>query len=625
MKKIILKKLLFRNYLKTSLISILFIGSLLICAYFWTNKNIIDSSKDFLLKDANENTTKLINKEISTLRIKLHEITSLLKILKAEHEFFFENIDKINYIEKEKIDINYNKNGAYYKQQNNGGSSVVFFSKEKLPDKIKEKILKTENFDRSFKTIIDENPSIIAVYFNSYDNMNRYYPFIKDVYKVFPSNINLKDYNFYNQATLKNNPMKSIVWTKPYFDPVIKEWIISCIVPIYNNGFLEGVTGIDLSLNSFTKNFFDFNLPYETLSIIIDKSGTILAMSKGLDNILDIKESKIKDKNRQINTTILRPSEFNITNHKVFEKLFTKNFYLKNSDSRIVIKNKEYIGFVNEIRINDWKVISLLPVQNLLSSVENLEEKHLKIGYFLISFIIVFYLLFLIFLYYKSKQFVESINISLRDMVRFTQKLVTNKPVDKVPFSGIYEIDKLAKNFNNLSLELTQRTQKLIQTEALKIANEKLANTDALTGIYNRRFLDDFAREFNCKPTTLSVVLFDIDDFKQINDNFGHDIGDKVIKKLINIIDTSVRQSDCIIRLGGDEFLLLLKDTKQKDAYIVVEKILNKIEENNKKENNNIVFNVSFGVCEYSSHHKSVNELIVEADKIMYKNKKSTK
>ncbi|WP_404320314.1 diguanylate cyclase [Malaciobacter canalis] len=625
MKKIILKKLLFRNYLKTSLISILFIGSLLICAYFWTNKNIIDSSKDFLLKDANENTTKLINKEISTLRIKLHEITSLLKILKAEHEFFFENIDKINYIEKEKIDINYNKNGAYYKQQNNGGSSVVFFSKEKLPDKIKEKILKTENFDRSFKTIIDENPSIIAVYFNSYDNMNRYYPFIKDVYKVFPSNINLKDYNFYNQATLKNNPMKSIVWTKPYFDPVIKEWIISCIVPIYNNGFLEGVTGIDLSLNSFTKNFFDFNLPYETLSIIIDKSGTILAMSKGLDNILDIKESKIKDKNRQINTTILRPSEFNITNHKVFEKLFTKNFYLKNSDSRIVIKNKEYIGFVNEIRINDWKVISLLPVQNLLSSVENLEEKHLKIGYFLISFIIVFYLLFLIFLYYKSKQFVESINISLRDMVRFTQKLVTNKPVDKVPFSGIYEIDKLAKNFNNLSLELTQRTQKLIQTEALKIANEKLANTDALTGIYNRRFLDDFAKEFNCKPTMLSVVLFDIDDFKQINDNFGHDIGDKVIKKLINIIDTSVRQSDCIIRLGGDEFLLLLKDTKQKDAYIVVEKILNKIEENNKKENNNIVFNVSFGVCEYSSHHKSVNELIVEADKIMYKNKKLTK
>lgn len=625
MKKIILKKLLFRNYLKTSLISILFIGSLLICAYFWTNKNIIDSSKEFLLKDANENTTKLINKEISTLRIKLHEVTSLLKILKAEHEFFFENIDKINYIEKEKIDINYNKNGAYYKQQDNGGSSVVFLSKEKLTNKMKEKIFKTENFDRSFKTIIEENPSIMAVYFNSYDNMNRYYPFIKDIYKVFSSDINLKDYNFYNQATLKENPMKSIVWTKPYFDPLKKEWIISCIVPIYNNNFLEGVTGIDVSLDSFTKNFFDFNLPYETLSMIIDKSGTILAMSKGFDNILNIKESKIKDKNRQINTTILRPTEFNITNHKVFKKLFTKEFYLKNSDKKIVIKNKEYIGFVNEIRINDWKVISLLPVQNLLSFVENLEKKHLKIGYFLISFIIVFYLLFLIFLYYKSKQFVESINISLRDMVRFTQKLVTNKPVDKVPFSGIYEIDKLAKNFNNLSLELTQRTQKLIQTEALKIANEKLANTDALTGIYNRRFLDDFAREFNCKPTTLSVVLFDIDDFKQINDNFGHDIGDKVIKKLINIIDTSVRQSDCIIRLGGDEFLLLLKDTKQKDAYIVVEKILNKIEENNKKENNNIVFNVSFGVSEYSSHHKSVNELIVEADKIMYKNKKSTK
>lgn len=625
MKKIILKKLLFRNYLKTSLISILFIGSLLICAYFWTNKNIIDSSKDFLLKDANENTTKLINKEISTLRIKLHEITSLLKILKAEHEFFFENIDKINYIEKEKIDINYNKNGAYYKQQNNGGSSVVFFSKEKLPDKIKEKILKTENFDRSFKTIIDENPSIIAVYFNSYDNMNRYYPFIKDVYKVFSSDTNLKDYNFYNQATLKENPMKSAVWTKPYFDPVKKEWIISCIVPIYNNGFLEGVTGIDVSLDSFTQNFFDFNLPYETKSMIIDKSGTILAMSKDLNNIFDIKKSKNPDKNKQINTTILRPNEFNIISNEKFKNIFTKNNYLKNSNSRIKIKNKEYMIFINKIRINDWKVVSLLPVENLLSSVKNLEKKHLKIGYFLITFIIIFYLIFLVFLYQKSKQFVESINVSLKDMVRFTQKLVTNKPVNKVPFSGIYEIDKLAKNFNNLSLELTQRTQKLVQTEALKLVNEKLANTDALTGIYNRRFLDDFAKEFNCKPTTLSVILFDIDDFKQINDNFGHDIGDKVIKKLINIIDTSVRQSDCIIRLGGDEFLLLLKDSKEKDAYIVVEKILNKIEENNKKENNNIVFNVSYGISEYKNNHRTINELIIEADETMYKNKKLRK
>jgi len=69
--------------------------------------------------------------------------------------------------------------------------------------------------------------------------------------------------------------------------------------------------------------------------------------------------------------------------------------------------------------------------------------------------------------------------------------------------------------------------------------------------------------------------------------------------------------------------LAYAKDEEKRLGNITV--TANKIEENNKKENNNIVFNVSFGVCEYSSHHKSVNELIVEADKIMYKNKKSTK
>lgn len=112
MKKIILKKLLFKNYLKTSLVSIVFVSSLLIFVYYNINNKMIENSTEFLLKDVKQNTTKLVQKEIATLRAKLHEISHISKILKAEHEYFFKNIDNIN---TNNIEFKYASNGIYYK------------------------------------------------------------------------------------------------------------------------------------------------------------------------------------------------------------------------------------------------------------------------------------------------------------------------------------------------------------------------------------------------------------------------------------------------------------------------------------------------------------------------------
>lgn len=619
MKKIILKKLLFKNYLKTSLVSIIFVSSLLIFVYYNINNKMIENSTEFLLKDVKQNTTKLVQKEIATLRAKFHEISHISKILKAEHEYFFKNIDNIN---TNNIEFKYASNGIYYKTKNSG-SSVFVSSKQKITPKLKQKLIKTEIFDITFKTIVEQNPSVVAVYFNSYDNFNRYYPFIKDVYKKFPNDFEIKNYNFYTQALIQNNPNKDVVFTDVYLDPAGQGWLLSCIVPIYNNDFLEGVTGIDISLDMFIKNFFKLDLPYDADSFIVDKSGTILVMNEGIEKILNIKElNKYKSNYEKIDTTVLKPVEFNIYKNEQLKDSFKKLLSSNSDVKKIVINNKQYLAFINSIGVSDWKSISLIPVDKVLSKVTTLEKKYKNLGILLIFAIIFFYALFLIFLYKKSKEFVQSINTPLKNMVRFTQKLVTNKPIDYVPFSGIYEIDKLAKNFNNLSLELTQRTQKLVQTEALKIANEKLANTDALTGVYNRRFLDGFSKEFDCKPTTLSAILFDIDNFKDINDTYGHNIGDKVILKLIEIIDDNVRQSDCIIRLGGDEFLLLLKDTNEKNAKMIAQKIVQKVEENSKIDNTDLNFSISYGTCEYGNKVKTINELIIQADKSMYGDKK---
>merc|ERR1711879_470727 len=97
---------------------------------------------------------------------------------------------------------------------------------------------------------------------NSHDDFCRYYPFLENSYNTFPSDIKMKNYNFYYEADLKHNPEKKAVWTDVYVDPAGKGWMISSIIPIYNEDFLEGVTGIDITLNSIIKKLLSLELPF---------------------------------------------------------------------------------------------------------------------------------------------------------------------------------------------------------------------------------------------------------------------------------------------------------------------------------------------------------------------------
>jgi diguanylate cyclase (GGDEF)-like protein len=107
---------------------------------------------------------------------------------------------------------------------------------------------------------------------------------------------------------------------------------------------------------------------------------------------------------------------------------------------------------------------------------------------------------------------------------------------------------------------------------------EKLAITDPLTGIYNRRHLserirDEFVRMLR-HPRSLSLALVDLDGFKQVNDRFGHEAGDRVLVTVAQRLRTGLREVDIVARFGGDEFVILLPETNGSQACMVCERIL---------------------------------------------------
>lgn len=152
--------------------------------------------------------------------------------------------------------------------------------------------------------------------------------------------------------------------------------------------------------------------------------------------------------------------------------------------------------------------------------------------------------------------------------------------------------------------------------------HKREAETDSLTGLYNRRAFFDRAAEFRA-PTTIVAIVFDIDHFKQVNDIYGHQIGDTVLQKFAGILRDAVRDDDLAARLGGEEFVILLPDATLQTALLVAERIRKKFAEKRFFSDEQLFSSsVSVGISKVG-HHKMLNELIVQADAALYVAKRS--
>lgn len=173
----------------------------------------------------------------------------------------------------------------------------------------------------------------------------------------------------------------------------------------------------------------------------------------------------------------------------------------------------------------------------------------------------------------------------------------------------------------------SHRVQVISRKEyAKKCEIETIMTTDKLTGISNRRKFDlllenwiDLSIRYD---NIFSIVMFDIDNFKNVNDVYGHIIGDEVLVKTCEVVSENIRSCDFFSRWGGEEFVILLPNTNIERSYELAERIRIKISETNYPKNQKLT--CSFGVSQYEKKY-TANEIMESTDKLLYKAKKSGK
>ena len=163
------------------------------------------------------------------------------------------------------------------------------------------------------------------------------------------------------------------------------------------------------------------------------------------------------------------------------------------------------------------------------------------------------------------------------------------------------------------------------RVEKLKGLNKQLKSclmTDSLTGLLNRRAFDQAIKDVDDRGL-YSLIFLDIDNFRDFNNHFGHDIGDNVLRKVGETIKACVRATDRVYRYGGEEITLILMDCDKKNALKMAEKIRLEISQLDNQAYPQIT--VSLGVSSYPDDGRYIHEIIVASDKALLKAKQSGK
>ena len=240
-------------------------------------------------------------------------------------------------------------------------------------------------------------------------------------------------------------------------------------------------------------------------------------------------------------------------------------------------------------------------------------------------FVIIFILLFAIYITSKLRESLqESILQPISKLDEVTTEIIKTKNLEhEIPDFNSDEIGDLAKNFKHMISDLNSYHHELNKkTDALS----HQANYDALTQLPNRALFQDRLKQSiyksNRNDEKFALFFIDLDQFKEVNDTFGHEYGDKLLVKVAKRLGSVLREYDTLARLGGDEFVIIMNNLKEfHGASVLAQKILDILEVPIEVEEEELFISCSIGISLFPQDSHDEKELLKYADIAMYRSK----
>ncbi|OHB44565.1 MAG: hypothetical protein A2Y13_06205 [Planctomycetes bacterium GWC2_45_44] len=480
--KVAINRFISNRFFRAALAPLFVIEIALIVLYFSINAYNDNQTKGTLQTISKSHLQEIATDQADKISEQLSSVTSLGHVLQEETERFFKTPESFP-VPVEPSVFDFASNGVYYKLNNNGGSSLFYAALFPIGDEEKKKAKESEALDHIYRHLYESNKNIVAIYFNTFDSMNRYYPFIEDCYKQFPRDMNIPEYNFYYLADANHNPDRKVVWTEAYLDPAGKGWMMSCIVPVYKGDFLEGVAGIDITIDKFINNIIRLKLPWDAKAFLVDSRGTIMAMPTEVERVFGLTELHKYVYAGQVQQDTFKPEEFNLLASKIPGMAQTVSSLMKkqNNVEDVVINSAPYFLSQATVAEADWKLFVLADKNKILAPALRLEKNSQRIGFMAIGVMILFYWLYFVYLFRNTGRMSTQLAKPIVAIVEASSRLARGDYNTQLADCGVEELDVLSSSFETMAQELQHLYADLEsrvdeRTAQLAATNDELKN-----------------------------------------------------------------------------------------------------------------------------------------------------
>jgi len=489
---------------------------------------------------------------------------------------YYSSISSSNEIIKEKnISIKYFIEGYFKKIYNNVELLSNLREVRNLPNLDKKSLSRVLD---TYKSIKNADRDINYVYSGYKDGsliINNYTP---------PKDFNSTIRPWYQEA-IKAKPY--ITKGQPYREIKSKEWLISVSKVLFDDkNRVSGVVSIDT--------------PLKKIANLIEEKNSIYKNSHSFVTTLDGKIIISQDK------SFLHKNIFDIVGFRVYFDKDSGEFDCNLDHSKKFI----YYNCMNSL---GWVVLTVIDKNEVIRPIVS------QIATIVLILVVIIALFGWIVSTFLRKQLVSPL-VELKNRVH---SIVADNFDDNL--SNIYKQDEIG--FIAADIEQLARSELYKKNVELRNMNKKLkklSDTDTLTGLFNRRKINiEIEKEYQRSlryASHFSLIMFDIDWFKKINDTYGHQVGDMVLQELSKLAMQTVRATDVVSRWGGEEFLILCAETDLKTAYNLAQRL--REDTQNHRFNADINITISLGVHEFDGK-ESIDDLLKKVDDKLYKAKQS--